>query len=328
MLLGSENPMTLKGIYLDGVVPDEYGEMHPSVWSEAIRPTLSDRKGWAIFLGTPKGQNDFYKKYTYAKNENDPEWYSAMFKASETGIIDADELESNRKSMTEEEYLQEYECSFSAALLGAYYAKSMDRAEKENRITSVPYDSSVPVETFWDLGIGDSNAIWFIQQVGKEIHVIDYLENSGQGLDFYAKELTKKPYYYGEHVLPHDAAAKELGTGVSRQETMRKLGIGRTRILPKQSPEDRINAGRLLIDRSWFDMKKCERGIDCIRNYQSKWDMKNQIFSTAPLHNWASHGADAWGYAAIGLQEDRTELRKKLNRDANEGYDHFSHRSG
>lgn len=314
MLLGAENPGSIRGIYLDGVIMDEMGEMDTVVWTQVVRPALSDRLGWAIFIGTPKGQNGFYDVYMQAADN--PDWFRAMYRASETGIIPIGELEAARAIMSPEEYEQEYECSFSAALVGAYYGKYMNDAEKEGRITSVPHDTSITVDTFWDLGVDDTTAIWFGQRVGRNRHWIDYLEMSGEGLEYYVKELRKEhrnKYNYGTHYLPHDAEARELGTGKTRVETLKSLGLRDIEVVPRQSVEDGINASRLIIPRSYFDAIKCKRGIEALKSYERKWDSKNKIYMQKPLHNWASHGADAFRTAAMGLNENRASKKEVLN---------------
>jgi hypothetical protein len=303
MLLGAENPGSIRGIYLDGVILDEYAECDPTIWSQVVRPALSDRLGWAIFIGTPKGQNHFFDIYQTAIKNKDHDWFSAVYKASDTGVIPASELDAARREMEDEEYLQEFECSFSAALVGSYYGKLLDEAQNQGRLTEIKYDPALPVSTYWDLGIGDTTAIWFCQQYRDEFRWIDYVEMSGEGLDYYARELKNRKYVYGEHVLPHDAAARELGTGKSRVETLISLGI-RPRVLPIQSVDDGIHASRMLLRKSVFDRVKCERGLNSLRNYQRKWDSKNKIWSNKPLHNWASHGADAFRVAALGTREE------------------------
>lgn len=322
MLLGADNPGSIRGIYLDGVLLDEYAEMDPRVWSQVVRPALSDRLGWAIFIGTPKGRNHFYDIYEAARKS--PEWFTAIYKASETKIIPESELAAARATMSEEEYEQEFECSFSAALIGAYYGKLMDQAEKTGRITKVPYDPAVPVSTYWDLGIGDTTCIWFIQQVGAAYHCIDYIEESGLGLARYAKMiLVDREYVYERHYLPHDGAARELGTGKTRQETLDELKVKPTEIVGKQDVDDGIHACRMIIPKCWFDEKKCERGINALRNYEKAWDAKNKIFIAKPKHNWASHGSDAFRTFALGHQDDRqsTKRRKDLPRKAENDYD-------
>lgn len=324
MLLGAENPGSIRGIYLDGVLMDEMGEMDPVVWTQVVRPALSDRLGWAIFIGTPKGQNGFYDLYMQAK-EN-PDWFHSMYKASETGIIPIGELDAAKAIMSPEEYEQEYECSFSAALVGAYYGKYMAEAEKDGRITTVPHDSAVLVDTYWDLGVDDTTVIWFGQRVGKSLHWIDYLEMSGEGLEYYVKQLDvdhRKNYKYNRHKLPHDAEARELGTGKTRVETLATLGVKNVDVVPRQSVEDGINASRMILGRSWFDAVKCRRGVEALKAYERKWDSKNKIYQQRPLHNWASHGADAFRTAAMSLDERRPDEKtiKRYPRIADNNYD-------
>jgi len=298
-LHGSDNPDALRGLYLDGVVFDEFGDMDPVTWTQVVRPALADRKGWAIFIGTPKGRNAFYDLHV-AANGND-EWYSAVFKASETGIVDEAELRSSRKDMTEEEYAQEFECSFQAPNIGSYYGKEMQIAENEGRITRVPWEPRLPVTTAWDLGMDDATAIWFCQQAGREIRVIDYYEASGEGLSHYVAHLRNQRYVYAEHLLPHDAEVKELGTGVSRVETLQGLGLNPT-VVPAQRVEDGINAVRLMLPRCYFDTEKCARGVKSLQHYQREWAPKLGTWRSSPKHDWASHGADAFRYLAIGMR--------------------------
>lgn len=299
-LFGADNPDAMRGLYFDGVVLDEYADQDPRIWP-VIRPALSDRLGWADFIGTPKGHNDFYDTYQRAL-ANPGEWYSAIHKASETGLIPEAELQAARRSMTEDQYAQEYECSFEAAIQGAYYGKEMAEAEREKRICRVPYDKATDVITAWDLGIGDATAIWFCQQVGQEYHLIDYVENSGVGLDWYAGELKSRPYVYAGHLLPHDVEAKELGTGKSRKEVLEQLGIKVT-VAPKLRVEDGISAVRLVLNRCWFDADRCRRGIEALKQYRTEFDEQRKVFRDKPLHDWTSHGADAMRYLFTGIKK-------------------------
>lgn len=321
MLLGSENPDTLRGIYLDGVVLDEFAVCDPTIWGQVVRPALADRIGWAIFLGTPKGQNHFFDLYNKARKN--PDWYVCTYRASETKVLSTYELRAAKDEMSEEEYLQEFECSFTAANTGAYYQKQMLIAEAENRVTSVPYDSSCFVDTYWDLGIGDTTAIWFLQVVGHEYHLIDYLEMSGKGLDYFVSEINKKPYTYREHTLPHDARARELGTGKSREETLRTLGMTRLYILPRWQVADGINAVRTILSKCWWDKDKCERGLLALHAYERKWDAKNQIFQEKPKHNWASNGADAFRYLAMGVRPESQRVQSEVLREYRDSYQEY-----
>jgi hypothetical protein len=308
-LYGADNPDRLRGIYLDGVVLDEYADMDPRMWAEVILPTLTDRGGWAIFIGTPKGKNGFWDVYQRARE--DDSWFTAMYRASETGLIPPPELVMAAKEMSEDQYAQEFECSFEAAIQGSYYGKLLTALDGQKRVRSVAWEPKTPVHTAWDLGIGDSTAIWFVQQVGNEVRLIDYLENSGVGLSWYANELLSRKalgYVYGEHILPHDAEVKELGTGVSRVETLRSLGIN-PRVLPIQSVDDGINAARLLLARCWFDAEKCKRGLEALRQYRREYDEKLKAFKQRPLHDWCSHAADAFRYLALGLKPDEGKMK-------------------
>ena len=299
-LFGADNPDALRGIYLDGVVLDEYGQMRPQLWTEVIRPALTDREGYAIFIGTPKGRNAFHDLYQSALAN--PAWFAALYRASETRVLPGYELEAARQDMSEDEYAQEFECSFEAAIVGAYYGKLINQADADGRIGNVPWDPAVLVHTAWDLGIGDSTAIWFIQQVGREVRWIDYHEASGEALSYYARVLKDKPYVYGEHLLPHDGGARELGTGKTRQETLASLGID-TRVIALKAVDDGINAVRNLIPMSWFDRTKCERGLEALRNYRRDWNDQMGTFKPTPRHDWASHGADAARIGAAGLPD-------------------------
>ena len=306
-LFGADNPDALRGVYLDKVVLDEYSQMAPNAWSEVIRPALSDRKGGAIFIGTPMGLNNFNRLYMDAESLDG--WFRAIYKASETNIIDMEELKAAQREMTEEEYAQEYECSWSAAIRGAYYGKLMQDAD--DRIRSVPHDNNLPVITSWDLGIDDSTAIWFWQAIGSEIRAIDYEEYQGMGLPDIVRELTNKPYTYSQHIAPHDIKVRELGSGKSRLETARNLGVKFT-VAPNQSIAEGINAVRSILPRTWFDYEKCKHGIEALKQYRTEYDDKRGVFRVNPLHDWSSHAADSARYFAI------TRLRK------NDSYDDWS----
>jgi hypothetical protein len=315
-LYGAENPDSLRGLDICDVVFDEVAQMPLSTWSEIVQPMILAKKGIALFMGTPKGKNALWQIWDEAKVD-EKNWVTQMYKASETGILTDEDLKLARQGMSESQYEQEFECSFSAAVQGAYYAKQLEELEQLGRITGVPYDPAVPVTTAWDLGFSDSTAIWFAQQVGREIHIIDYYEAAGEGLAHYVKVLKDKPYLYAEHLLPHDAAASELGTGTTRLETLRKLGL-KGHVLPQVRLDDGINGVRMLLPRCWFDAIKCQKGLDCLRWYQREWAEKSQDFRNRPLHDWSSHGADAFRYLAMGINRISGESGfKKLKKRKN-----------
>ena len=298
-LWGAENPDALRGLYLDGVVVDETALMPKRLYSEILLPALTDRRGWVIFIGTPQGHNVFYELFRRA--QNDPSWFTSICRASETGVISPKDLDEARSQMTPEEFEQEFECSFEAAVPGAYFAREMAAAEREGRITSLGCENLLPVHTAWDLGVADSTAVWFFQVPGRgRVHLVDYLEASGEGLPHYAAALRQKSYSYGVHIAPHDIMVRDLSTGKSRLETARSLGIPFT-VAPRLPLADGINAARLLLPRAWFDSEKCGPGIEALKLFRQVKDERTGQFTGRPLHDWTSHAADAFRYLALGL---------------------------
>ncbi len=326
MLLGAENPDSARGIYLDGVVLDEYGMMQPSVWGLVVRPALADRQGWAIFLGTPAGQNHFYDMYNLGLKFQGQGWFAQKFKASQTNIIPKEEMEALKAEMSEEQWEQEMECDFTAANIGAYWGKAMRKAESEGRITKVPHDPSLLVSTYWDLGISDTTTVWFLQRFRSEFRLIDFLEMSGEGLEYYVKALKEGPrsaYNYDmPHNWPHDGKARDLSTGNERSQTMRQLKAP-VFVHKRYDVADSINAVRKILPFCYFDEEKCKRGIEALKAYERKWDDKNQIFMDKPNHNWASHGADSFRLLGMSARPGLSDKPQALPRDAISDYDVF-----
>jgi hypothetical protein len=287
-LYGVESYDRLRGIYLDGCILDEAGDMPPQAWPEVIRPALADRQGWAVFIGTPRGRNEFHRIHEHAQLA--PDWFSLTLRADQTGLLPQQELDDIRNMLTPEAYAAEMLCSFDSAILGAYFAKELDEAQAAGRITSVPYDPILPVHTAWDLGVSDSTAIWFFQVSRAEVRVIDYYEASGYGLPHYAAVLTSRGYNYGTDYLPHDAQARQLGTGRSLWETLHSLTNRIPRVLAQQNLMDGINAARISIASCWFDTYKCHDGLEALRAYRADYDDKRKVFTDRPRHDWASHG--------------------------------------
>ena len=304
-LVGGEEPDRLRGIYADGIVCDEVSSMPERVFPEILRPALADRNTpecptYCIFIGTPAGHNAFYDYWELAGHEKG--WYRAMLKSSDTKILPNEELQAAAASMSSEQYDQEFECSFIAAVPGSIFGKELQAIEEDGQITKVPYDTGHRVDTFFDLGIGDASAIWFTQKIGRAIHVIDYVEHRNEGLPFYARLLDEKGYLYGTHHAPHDIEVREMSTGRSRREAAYDLGIN-FRVVPKLPLMDGIHAAKMLIPRCWFDADNCHDGLEALRYYHRKYDEKNRTFRTSVVHDWASHGADAFRYAAIGIKD-------------------------
>lgn len=309
-LYGSENGDSLRGQYFDGVVLDEIGDQNPKIWNEIIRPALADRRGWCLFIGTPKGNNHFADFKDRALKADG--WKFLEFKASDTGILDAKELADAKAEMGEDKFRQEFECSFDAPVEGAYYGALLNEADEQNRVTKIPRDPLAKIVCSWDLGISDSTCIWVAQVVGKEIQLIDATENHGVGLDYYVTWLRERGYDQGQHILPHDVRVRELGTGKSRQEVLTEAGLDVT-IAPSLSVADGIQAVRRLLPRCWFDAEGTKQGLSALRNYRRVFDEKRNVFFDTPLHDWASHYADAFRYMAIGLVEADTTWGKPLN---------------
>lgn len=300
-LFGADNADALRGMYLDGVVLDEYAFMHPDVFEKVISPCLVDRGGFACFIGTPSGRNHFHA--LYEDSQRDPDALTKFWPASVTHVIADDVLAAERRRIAPEVYAQEYECSFEAAIRGAYYAAQLEQARTAGRITRVPYEPDSPVDTWWDLGWDDATAIIFTQRVGREVHVIDYLEANHESLTYYAKALQSREYLYGEHHLPHDANKTELGSGQSLREQLSRLGLRDLTVVRPVEVEEGIQAARALFPRVWFDQDKARRLIDCLANYRQEWIEARQTYGTKPLHDGYSHGADAFRYLAVGTRD-------------------------
>lgn len=325
-VVGSDNYNAIVGPNPVGCVFSEYALQNPQAW-DFIRPILSANDGWAIFLFTPRGHNHGYKLFNDAKllaAENPNEWFVELLTVDHTvNVIPHERIEKDRaEGMADEMIQQEYFCSFEAPLFGSYYGKLLAQAEAEGRIGNVPYEPGVLVSTWWDLGVGDATAIWFGQAVGQEIHLIDYYETSGEGLNHYKKILQEKPYNYAQHWAPHDIEVRELGTGKSRRETARELGID-FQLAPNFPVDDGINAARMILPRCWFDQKKTKEGIEALKQYHKEWDDKARHFKDHPCHDWASHGADAFRYFAVSYQRDEIRDPRRQTRALTE-YDPYS----
>jgi len=312
-IAGSDRPDSLRGGNPMLFVFSEWSEQDPYAW-DVVEPILNENGGIAVFNFTPKGDNHARGMFEYAKNN--PKWHVELLTAEDTGIWTMEQLDGILNEITkrfsadgrsESEakayFEQEYMCSFKAPVIGAYYGEAMQRAEREHRITKVPVNEAFSVHTAWDLGMDDSMSIWFFQHIGQEIRFVDYYENSGEGLAHYAKVLHDKYYTYGKHYAPHDIAVRELGTGKSRLETAKTLGI-KFEVGANLGVDDGINAVRSMLSQCWFDAEKCHRGINCLKNYRKEWDEKNKVFKTTPKHDWASHGADAM--RSFGINYKRT----------------------
>lgn len=307
-IYGADNPDSFRGQYFDGVVLDEYADMHPGVWSSVLVPALSDRKGWAVFIGTPKGKNHFWKIWDKAKNQDN--WWRFILRASESRILSEEELQIARGEMTDSEYQREYECDFDAAVPGTYYADIIAALERAGRISlSAEYDPEFPTSTVADLGKSDSCSWWFWQDKPDGIAILDCYEEQGKDLDHYFEMLDSKPYKFDALWLPHDARQKTLATKRSTAEQFmdrdehdlfRKFTPGERilRLVPNLSIQSGIDATRKVLKDCWFN-PRCDKGLDALKYYHREWNEEMKVFAEKPAHDWSSHYADAFRYLCI-----------------------------
>jgi phage terminase large subunit len=302
-LFGADNADSLRGLGFSGIYLDEYGDFKPSVFGNVIRPALSDKQGWCVFGGTPKGKNQFWEIYDTA-TRLPSEWFLLRLPASTSGLLPSSELGAARAQLAEDQYLQEYECSFEAAILGAFYGKEMREAQDQGRITNVPYDPNLPTYTAWDLGYRDDTAIWFYQVARGELRVIDFYAVSGEDIHTIADVVRNKPYRYAKHYLPHDARAKSLQTGKSIIEQLAaQLDIAKLAVVPDIGVQSGIQAVRMMLPRVWFDAERCRDGIEALRQYQREYDEDKKAYRQSPRHDWTSHPSDAFRMVAVSWSE-------------------------
>lgn len=323
-VVGSDNYNSLVGTPPVGVVFSEWALADPQAWAY-IRPILAENNGWALFITTPRGRNHAFQTYKTALEDDSA--FAQVLTAEQTSVFSPETLASERleyiaefgPEVGEAMFQQEYYCSFDAAVIGAYYAHIITRLEQQGRVGDVPHDPAVPVYTAWDLGIGDSTAIWFFQLIGPAIHVIDYYETSGAGLDHYVRTLKEKQQECGylyedrQHLAPHDIEAREWGSGRTREEQARGLGL-KFRVVPMHLVDDGINAARAILPRCRFDAVKCERGLNALRAYRAEYDEKHKVIKPRPLHDWSSHASDAFRYLAMGVKDRYTPPEPRFER--------------
>lgn len=306
-IVGASNIDSVVGSNPAGVVFSEYSLIDPLVWG-FILPILKENGGFAWFNFTPRGNN--HAKKLYESNKDNPDWFVQRLTAEDCGVFTAEELEETRQEYIElygddDLFEQEFMTSFAAAVQGAYYGKIINRMEANGQVKTVPHLPNLPVYTAWDLGINDTTAIWFFQLDAGEIRVVDYYETSGEGLAHYAVKLQEKQqlygYVYGTIYLPHDGNNRSLDTGQTRVKTLNELGFKNIVVLPKRKVAEGIDQVRAILSRCFFDEKKCERGLNCLKEYHKDFDHKNKVWRSSPVHDWSSNGADAFRYLAMAV---------------------------
>lgn len=324
-LFGADNPDGFRGLPFSGVAYDEYSQQPPNIHGEVVSKALADHLGYAIFEGTIKGKNQLYRAYEAAKH--DPSWFALWQDVDKTlATEDGATIKAIRRAMQDDldqiakglmlqsEYDQEWYLSPSAAIKGAYYGKVLEQAIKDGRVRSVPYDPALQVYDVWDLGKGPRMSVGMFQRFGREVRMIDYHQGiESDGIPQVIAELKKRPYVWGRHFAPHDVRATDLGTGKTRLETAKDLGWP-FEVVPEIGVDNGISAGRLLFPRLWIDEAKCAYFIDAIGQYRQEWDEKRGIFRDQPLHDWASHPADMFRYAAV-IEEQMVAGKPKVKHD-------------
>ncbi len=312
MIVGANEPDSLRGIALWGSFLDEYPQISPVVFTEIISKCLADHQGYCIFGGTPKGKGHFYKIYKVALNH--PDRWCLVYKTIDESLVDESgqtidalraSLEEDREFvkqglMTEDEFQQEWYNSFEAAIKGAVYLKQLADARKNNRVCGGLYDPTLPVYTVWDLGVSksDAMAVGFFQRVGKEIRLIDYLETIQLGLPGTWKQVKEKPYVYAKHFAPHDIRHMEVGTGKTRLDSAASLGL-EFEVIPMLSIDNGIDLARSMFARVFIDKDKAETFLDLIGLYHYKFDEAKGMLTKVPVHDFTSHAADMFRYAAV-----------------------------
>lgn len=298
-LYGAENAERIRGLYFDGIVVDEAQGIPRSTLSAIILPALADRGGWLDCSGTPKGWANLLGELVRLARADTVSWFLQILRASETGIIPADELARQRSLMSENEYAQEFECDFDAAITGAIYGKQMAQALAEHRLMpALPALEGKEVHTAWDVGWTDATAIWWWQSLANEIRILDYYENFGEPIAHYCDVVKTRAssngYRYGKHYVPHDAANELMAAGGrSLVQQADALGV-RMWVVPATSQQNGIEAARKTLERTWFDAVRCEQGLEALRQYQFEFDPDKKVYRDKPRHDWASHAADAF----------------------------------
>lgn len=320
-LVGSDNFNSLVGSPPVGLVFSEYALSNPSAWAY-LQPILEENNGWVGFNSTPRGKNHFKNLCDYA--ERAPTWFYELLTNDDTGVFTNEQLEEILASLQAVHgdafgrslWLQEYFCSFDAAIPGSIWGDCIDAAQAQGRISAVPVEKDFPVYTGWDLGRTDDTVIWFYQVAMGEIRVIDYHASNMKDVPFYADVLKEKRdtrgFKYGVHWLPHDARPRTLAAGgKSILQQFNDLNdddeLGKFAICPRLDREEGIQAARATFRRCWFDSERCSEGIEELRAYHRTWDEEKKTFSTEPVHDHSSHPADAWRTVALTWRAAKNE---------------------
>lgn len=299
-IYGADNPDSFRGLYLDGAVLDEFGNMRESVWREVLLPALIDRRGWAVFMGTPNGPNHF--RDTYYTALDDEAWFKLLLPVTQTGAIAEEDLAEMRKIMDPEEYAQEMLCSFEASVRGAIFARQMELAIEEKRIGVYDWDRTVKTDIIMDLGFHDDTTIGFVQPRYDGV-LMGHAHNENlrpikHYIAYIQTFLAEHRLQLGEIWLPHDARAKTLVTGKSIVDTFRAEGL-RPKIVPRLDKLDQIEAARKMFPHWFINEASCKSLILALKSYHREYDPDKKVYKDDPVHDWSSHYADMFMYASL-----------------------------
>jgi phage terminase large subunit len=312
-ILGSDQYNSNVGSNPVMIVFSEYSLCDPNAWG-LYRPILAENDGIAVFNFTPRGENHAFDLYNLAMD--DPkQWFAQRLTVDDTNVISKEVLEQERKEIirlygNDALFKQEYYCDFTVPIAGAYYADQISNAYAEGRVTRVVYEPKMPVYTYWDLGINDTTAIWYLQKVGNELRLIDYSCANGKSLLDWIKEVKEKNYLYADHYAPHDIKVREFTSGKSRWDTAKEHGI-LFRVASKLPINEGIEAVRQIFSKCWFDHKKCKEGIEALKSYHKEYDESRKCYNDRPYHDWSSNGADAFRYLAASV-DHRTSSTSEI----------------
>lgn len=318
-VLGSDNIDSLVGTNPIGIIYSEYALQDPRAYT-MLRPVLMANDGWAIFISTPRGKNHLFELYNIAMES--PEWFCYKVGLDETQHIPLDQIDKERVEglMSEDLIQQEFYCSFEMGVEGSFYMKYLDKMHVSGQIGVVPWEPAFKVHLAIDIGVRDSTTIIWFQTIGTTVRIIDCFEKSKEGLEYYVNIINSKPYTLGKCFAPHDISVKEWGSGMSRIEKAKQLGINFI-TASNISVEDGIESVRSSFSKIWIDEVKCKPLLKALGNYRQEFDHKRRIYKGQPLHDWSSHFADAMRYLCISLPKTRDGLTpEELDKRYNEAY--------
>lgn len=315
-VIGSDRYNSLVGAGVAGVTFSEWALCNPSSWGY-IRPMVEENGGWAAFITTPRGRNHAKAMYDMAVKSD--RWFANISTIYETHALTQAQLDESLseyialygEDLGRAQFAQEYECSFNAAILGAFYAREMAAIRAQSRIKPIIPVPNREVHRAWDIGVRDDTSIWWFQVVGSRVFILDCYTASGAGVEHYAEVCAGRAAEHGWKAgwdfVPHDAKVKEWGTGRTRLETMQSLGL-KPMLVPMSSKLDGVQAARITLGKCLFHPRTEDIGISALEQYRREWDDERKTFKANEVHDWTSHLADAFRYLALAWRHALVEV--------------------